>query len=216
VRPDAWQAIWSNFVSDIGGTWTGYLAALNENAAYLDTLGAPTSEISRLFGFELRQAEGLNPIRYLASATEAAMPAPGPDLVFSQAFAQPISRRYEVGPLGRGWADNWQLSLATESDGTVRITDMTGTPRIFQPDSRDFVVAVAAGHAAVASDAGGHWHTLPSRPRAITESSRRSSAEGSNSPRPMAPSTTSAPTANSTLCRTPTLTASPVPTRAPS
>jgi YD repeat-containing protein len=136
VRPDAWQAIWSNFVSDIGGTWTGYLAALNENAAYLDTLGAPTSEISRLFGFELRQAEGLNPIRYLASATEAAMPAPGPDLVFSQAFAQPISRRYEVGPLGRGWADNWQLSLATESDGTVRITDMTGTPRIFQPDSR--------------------------------------------------------------------------------
>jgi YD repeat-containing protein len=153
VRPDAWQAIWSNFVSDIGGTWTGYLAALNENAAYLDTLGAPTSEISRLFGFELRQAEGLNPIRYLASATEAAMPAPGPDLVFSQAFAQPISRRYEVGPLGRGWADNWQLSLATESDGTVRITDMTGTPRIFQPDSRDFVVAVDAGHAAVASDA---------------------------------------------------------------
>ncbi|MBE2259307.1 MAG: RHS repeat protein, partial [Rhodobacteraceae bacterium] len=145
VQPDAWQAIWSNFVADVGGNWTGYLAALNENATYLGGLGAATSEISRLFGFELRQAEGLSPIRYLAATTQAAMPAPGPDLVFSQAFAQPISRRYELGPLGRGWANNWQLSLATEPDGTVKITDMTGTPRIFQSDRRPyFAPAVAA------------------------------------------------------------------------
>jgi YD repeat-containing protein len=144
VRPDAWQAIWSNLVSNVGGTWTGYLAALNENASFLGNLGASTSEVSRLFGFELRQAEGLNPIRYLASSTQAAMPAPGPDLVFSQAYAQPISRRFELGPLGRGWANNWQLSLATEADGTVRITDMTGTPRIFEPDRRAFSAPAAA------------------------------------------------------------------------
>jgi hypothetical protein len=100
VEPDAWQAIWDNFVANVGGNWTGYLTALNENATYLGALGASTSEISRLFGFELRQAEGLSPIRYLAATTQAAMPAPGPDLVFSQAFAQPISRRYELGPAG--------------------------------------------------------------------------------------------------------------------
>jgi len=149
VQPDAWQAIWNNFVSDVGGNWTGYLAALNENAAFLGTLGESTSEISRLLGFELRQAEGLSPIRYLAATTEAAMPAPGPDLVFSQAFAQPISRRYELGPLGRGWANNWQFSLATEPDGTVRITDMTGTPRIFQPDSRPYLIPAGSASSLV-------------------------------------------------------------------
>ena len=136
VQADAWDAIWGNFTSQVGGTWGSYLAALDENAVFLDALGAPTSDITKLLAFELRQAEGLNPIRYLGASTEAAMPAPGPDVVFSMAFAQPISRRFELGPLGRGWADNWQLSLTTESDGTVRITDMTGTPRIFQPDSR--------------------------------------------------------------------------------
>ncbi|QKS29606.1 MAG: tandem-95 repeat protein [Candidatus Accumulibacter similis] len=148
VRPDAWQAIWSNLISNVGGTWTGYLAALNENASFLGNLGASTSEVSRLFGFELRQAEGLSPIRYLASSTQAAMPAPGPDLVFSQAYAQPISRRFELGPLGRGWANNWQLSLATETGGTVKITDMTGTPRIFEPDRRPPSAGWSQAHAA--------------------------------------------------------------------
>ncbi len=136
VRPDAWDAIWSNLTSQVGATWGSYLAALDENAVYLDELGTPTMEITRLLAFELRQADALNPIRYLAADTDASMPAPGMDLVFSRAYAQPISRRYELGPLGRGWAHNWQLTLATEADGTVKITDMTGTPRIFQPDIR--------------------------------------------------------------------------------
>jgi len=136
VRPDAWDAIWSNFTAQVGGTWGSYLSMLDENAAYLGRLGAGTSEISRLLGFEFRQADSLNPIRYLAQTTDAALPAPGMTLTFARAYAQPVSRRYEIGPLGRGWAEQWQYSLTTESDGTVRVTDMTGTPRIFQPDSR--------------------------------------------------------------------------------
>ena len=136
VQADAWDAVWSNFTSQVGTTWGGYLAALNDNAVFLDRLGASTTEMTRLLAFELRQADGLNPIRYLAAGTDAAATAPGMDLVFSRAYAQPISRRYETGPLGRGWAHNWQLSLVREADGTVKITDMTGTPRIFQPDSR--------------------------------------------------------------------------------
>jgi len=136
VQPDAWDAIWANFTSEAGGTWEDYLAMLDENAVYLDRIGEPTSDVSRLLSFEFRQADALNPIRYLAQATDASMSAPGMDLVFSRAYAQPISRRYEIGPLGRGWADNWQLSFVRKNDGTVVITDMTGTPRIFQPDSR--------------------------------------------------------------------------------
>jgi RHS repeat-associated protein len=109
---------------------------LDQNAQYLDSLGEETGEISRLLGFELRQADALNPIRYLDSATDVVVDSPGMDITFSRAYAQPISRRYEIGPLGRGWADNWQYSLSADTDGTVTVTDPTGTPRIFQPDSR--------------------------------------------------------------------------------
>ncbi|MCW5631782.1 MAG: tandem-95 repeat protein [Rubrivivax sp.] len=136
VGADAWEAIWSNFTSQVGPTWGSYLTALNQNAAYLGTLGVSTVDIARLFGFELRQADAMSPIRYLAAGTDAAMSAPGLDLVFSRAFAQPISARYELGPLGRGWASNWEISLAAEADGTVAVTDMTGAPRVFQLDTR--------------------------------------------------------------------------------
>lgn len=136
VRPDAWNAIWLNFIAQTGNAWGGYLSVLNENATYLSRLGVTVTDITRLLAFELRQADALSPIRYLAQSTDAAMTAPGLSLTFWRGFAQPISRRYELGPLGRGWAHEWQWSLRRESDGTVRITGMTGTPQIFQPDSR--------------------------------------------------------------------------------
>ena len=136
VQADAWEAIWANFTAAAGPTWGSYLSMLDENAQYLDRLGEETNEIARLLGFELRQADALNPIRYLASATDAVVDSPAMDITFSRAYAQPISRRYEIGPLGRGWADNWQYSLTAATDSTVTVTDPTGTPRIFQPDTR--------------------------------------------------------------------------------
>ncbi|MCC6425177.1 MAG: RHS repeat protein, partial [Phycisphaerales bacterium] len=136
VRSDAWDAAWSNFVSNVGTTWGDYLAMLDANARFLDRLGAGTNEISRLLGFELRQAEGLNPIRALVSTSDMAISTPGLDITFARTFLQPLSRRFEIGRTGRGWSDNWQWALKTQSDGTIGITDPTGTPRIFQPDSR--------------------------------------------------------------------------------
>ena len=88
VRADAWDAIWANFTSQVGNTWGGYLAELDRNASYLHRIGVDTSEITRLLGFELRQADALNPIRYLARGTDAAMAAPGLSLTFSRAYAQ--------------------------------------------------------------------------------------------------------------------------------
>jgi YD repeat-containing protein len=157
VRPDAWNVLWTTFTTQVGSTWGSYVAVLDSNAAYLSRLGEPTSEISRLLGYEFRQADALNPIRYLASATDAYITAPGMDLSFSRAYAEPISRRYELGPLGRGWADQWQYTLTRQSDGTVEITDMTGTPRIFQPDSRSpgAYFAAPGDHGALTALAGG-------------------------------------------------------------
>jgi RHS repeat-associated protein len=136
VRADAWDVIWANFTAQAGSTWGSYLRMLDENAAYLGRIGSPTSDISELQAFEFRQADGINPLNYLVQAVDAAVSAPGLQLVFQRAYAQPISRRYELGALGRCWVHNWQYSLTVAGDGTVTITDITGTPRVFQPDSR--------------------------------------------------------------------------------
>ncbi|MCY2990994.1 MAG: malectin domain-containing carbohydrate-binding protein [Planctomycetota bacterium] len=158
IRSDAWDAVWANFTAAAGPTWGTYLAMLDANTSYLrrlDSAGSPmwlavadalslpapspgggTSDLSVPLALAFRQADGLSPVRYLAQAVDAAVSAPGLPIVFGRAFAQPISRRFELGPLGRGWTENWQYSLGVGGDGTVTITDMTGTPRIFQPDSR--------------------------------------------------------------------------------
>lgn len=137
IREDAWDAVWSNFTTQIGTTWGDYLRMLDENASYLGRLGQRVVDISQLQAFEFRQAEGLNPLSYLASSVDASIQAPGMPIVFSRALGQPISRRYELGPFGRSWTHNWQMTLVVSQDGTVTITDMSGTPRIFQPDSRN-------------------------------------------------------------------------------
>jgi RHS repeat-associated protein len=135
VRLDAWEAVWANFTGQVGSTWGDYLAMLDENAAYLGRLGTRVDDVSQLLALEFRQADGLSPLSYLAGATDAFVQGTGLPIVFQRAYGQPISRRFELGPLGCGWAHIWQMILEEKTDGTVVITDMTGTPRIFQPHS---------------------------------------------------------------------------------
>ncbi|MGC9348407.1 MAG: RHS repeat-associated core domain-containing protein, partial [Anaerolineae bacterium] len=136
VREDAWDFVWDNFTALAGNTWGEYVAMLSGNASYLHGQGHRVEDISSLLAFTFRQAEGLSPIRELTGDIDAAVQAPGLPVVFDRSYLQPISRRFELGPLGRGWTHNWQITLKTREDDTVVITDRTGTPRIFQPDSR--------------------------------------------------------------------------------
>ncbi|HRZ36278.1 MAG TPA: RHS repeat-associated core domain-containing protein [Candidatus Paceibacterota bacterium] len=136
VREDAWAAVWSNFTALTGPTWGHYVAMLSRNALYLHRHGQRVEDLSTLQAFTFRQAEGFSPIAELAGGVDALVPAPGLPIVFKRSYLQQISRRFELGPLGRGWTHNWQVKLRAEADHTVFITDETGTPRIFQPDSR--------------------------------------------------------------------------------
>ena len=136
VQEDLWDVLWSNFTGQVGDTWGDYVTMLSENAAYLNRLGQRVEDLDKLLAFTLLQADGLNPSPALAGDTDAVVQAPGFSITFGRVYSQPISRRYKVGPLGRGWAHIWQLTLQTEEDGTVVISDMTGAMRIFQPDSR--------------------------------------------------------------------------------
>ena len=136
IAADAWNAIYANFTAQAGSTWGGYVQMLDDNAAYLARLGQPVADVSRLLAFEFQQADAISPLSSLATEVDAFVQAPGLPLMFGRVFPQPISLRYQLGPLGRGWSHNWQFSLNRETDGTVTIFGPAGSQRIFQPDSR--------------------------------------------------------------------------------
>lgn len=136
IDADAWEVIWAAFTSQVGTTWGDYVGMLDDNAAYLGRLGQRVLDVGQVLAFEFLQADGLNPLRTLASAVDAAVEAPGLPLVFSRSFPESISQRFELGPFGRGWSHNWQYSLSVADDGTVTVVGPGGSRRVFQPDSR--------------------------------------------------------------------------------
>ena len=136
VAEDAWDVVWNNFKTLAGNTWGDYVAMLSRNASYLYRHGQRVEEVTALQAFTFRQAEGFSPVAELAGGTDAVVQAPGLPIVFERSYLHQISRRFRLGRFGRGWTHNWQIALQTEEDETVKITDPSGTPRIFQPDSR--------------------------------------------------------------------------------
>jgi len=136
INAEAWDVIWAGFTNQVGTTWGDYVRMLDDNATYLGRLGQRVVDVGQLLGFEFLQADGLSPLRTLASAVDAAVEAPGLPLVFSRFFPASIAQRFELGRLGRGWSHNWQYSLTNAPDGTVAITGPGGSRRVFQPDSR--------------------------------------------------------------------------------
>ncbi|MCX6887773.1 MAG: choice-of-anchor J domain-containing protein, partial [Verrucomicrobia bacterium] len=134
---EQWSALWQNFANRAGATWGDYVRMLNNNAAYLRKLGLNVGDLRDLLAFEFAQADGLNVIRNLASATDAYAPTPGLGLAFGRVFPQSISHRYALGVLGRGWSHNWDFNLSKTAEGDVTVTGPGGSRRLFQPDSRD-------------------------------------------------------------------------------
>jgi RHS repeat-associated protein len=134
VSSTAWSAIFANVEASTGSTWGDYVQYLDNEAQYLGTLGEDVTDLSDLYSFEIQQADGLSPITQLGASVDASMPTPGSlSLSFSRFFTPSITGRNVMGPLGMGWSDNWQTSLAVQSDGTVVVTEPGGVQRIFEP-----------------------------------------------------------------------------------
>lgn len=132
IPTDAWEAIWSNLLAEVGSTTNEYNARLAQMASYLGALGVEANNVGRLWSFLLSQANATLPTPSLSSAIDASMAAPGIGLSFGRAYIQSISRRYRLGILGRGWVTPWETALATDVDGNVTITTGGGL-RFFSP-----------------------------------------------------------------------------------
>src|ERR1017187_8916880 len=159
IPADAWAGIWLAFTNSVGSTWGSYVTMLDNNSAYLGRLGLNVADISKLLAFQFMQDDGLCPLRTLASSVDVSVPAPGLPLTFSRSFGEPISQRYAMGPMGRGWSHNWQYSLTQGSDGTITIFGPGGSQRIFQPDTRGGYFAQAGDYGTLAPASGGYTLT---------------------------------------------------------
>jgi hypothetical protein len=135
ISPDAWDAIFANFVARVGNTYGQLQDVLSEDESYLGVIGdvgqfsdvgvigntAPLADLSRLLAFELQQDSDPLPTPTLAAMVDASAPAPGLPLTFGRVFMQSIAGRYQLGPLGRGWVDTWDMAATADSSGNVTI-----------------------------------------------------------------------------------------------
>jgi formylmethanofuran dehydrogenase subunit A len=68
ISAKAWDALWASFTAQVGTTWGDYVQMLDDNAAYLRRLDLRVVDVGQLLAFEFTQADGLTPLRTLASA----------------------------------------------------------------------------------------------------------------------------------------------------
>src|SRR5262249_1325740 len=120
VPADAWAAVTTNLNTQVGTEWGYYVEALADDENFLHSIGQDTRDVGQVYNLEVAQASAsLNPVRYLGGSVDASVPAPGLPLTFSRVYGQPITSRYKLGSLGRGWTTNWDVMAQTESNGDV-------------------------------------------------------------------------------------------------
>ena len=71
----------------MGSTWGQYVQTLDNDSAYLASVGDPTTDVSQLLSFEIEKANAGYFAQSLTSAVTADdLPAPGMDLTFVQSY----------------------------------------------------------------------------------------------------------------------------------
>ena len=159
ISADAWNAVFANFVANVGDTVASYQAALDADATYLGQIGEPTSDVARLAAYEVNKANDAFSGRSLNNVVDASLPTPGLALTFQRQFLQSISGRYQMGTLGRGWVSNWNVSAFTDAQGNVSI-DEAGVPRTFGLRADGSFQAAVGDHGTLTSIAAGGYELL--------------------------------------------------------
>jgi RHS repeat-associated protein len=119
---DAWDAVWDNLRPQFGETLSDFYQFLTSTALKLkDASGEPVDKIDRLFSFEIQKANNLPAVPVPATAVDIAFPALGLPLVFGRSKGDTIAGRYQLGRLGRGWIDNFDISIHEDAEHLVTI-----------------------------------------------------------------------------------------------
>ncbi|HKI34658.1 MAG TPA: RHS repeat-associated core domain-containing protein, partial [Gemmataceae bacterium] len=156
IPADAWNALFSNFTTNVGSTTNSCQAALDADATYLAQIGEPTNDVARLFAYEITKADAAFPGGALAGSVDDSLPAPGPPLSFERQFLPSVSGRYTLSTLGRGWVSNWDVSASTDGQGNVTI-DQSGNFRSFTSQLGGAYLAAPGDHGVLTALGGGGY-----------------------------------------------------------
>lgn len=132
ISADAWDAVWKNLRPNLGDTLADFWQLLTTNAEHLMRSREHVVAIDRLFTFELQKANNLPAVPVAATAMDIAFPAPGLPVIFGRSFGATISDRFQQGRLGRGWNDNFDISIHEVSANRSVSVIQGGRVRYFQ------------------------------------------------------------------------------------
>ena len=138
LNTNTWNAIYPALTTQLGSTWGAYVQRLDQDAAYLGSLGENVTDVSQLLSFEIQQANGINPVQNLTTATDVSVQVPGLPLSITRSFSSTVASRNTGSPFGMGWVlgGGWDQGIQVQYDGTVIITNSNSSQRIFQPNTQ--------------------------------------------------------------------------------
>ena len=121
VPPEAWDIIFDHFLADVGTTFDELQTALSRAGQSLSLVGDDVTDINALMNFLFQQYDNALPNLTLDAAIDATAPGAGLQLVFSRAYQQAISSRFEAERTGTRFdAHNYDLRLWSEdTDGVL-------------------------------------------------------------------------------------------------
>src|SRR5262249_21790529 len=122
---------------------------LQNDARYLAELALATNSpdlftnsVERLFMFELRKANDLPAVPVPAAAVDLSFPHPGLPLVFARDYGASIAQRFHRGRLGRGWVDNFDISLTNDTQFGIVTIHQGYTTRLFGKEADGSYVGI--------------------------------------------------------------------------
>jgi YD repeat-containing protein len=171
ISPASWNVIYPNLAAQIGDRWGGYVRSLDNTAFFLGRGGQSVYDVSKLWQFEVQQANGgAEPIPLALTYDLSATPGMESSPTIARAFPTTISGRNQVGPFGAGWQweNGWGMTLATLPGGSMAIAGADGSEfRYTKQGYGSNYIALAGDGSALTANSDGSFRWRESDGRVI-------------------------------------------------
>ena len=131
INDDAWNLVWDQLISRVGGTITEFATLLASRANQLSQVEKYNGSISKIIQSELSDIVKSGPRVAYETAVDLSVATPGLDLAFARVFDGALTGRNTAGAFGFGWTHNFDVHAITDSEGDVYIK-LPGAVRFFE------------------------------------------------------------------------------------
>ncbi|MBN8515445.1 Calx-beta domain-containing protein [Accumulibacter sp.] len=158
VNASAWDLVWDQLISRVGGTVSEFAWLLANRANSLAQVEEYNGSISSVIQSELLDIVQSGPRVAFETALDLPVVTPGLGLTFGRVFDGTLTGRNTDGAFGFGWSHNFDVHAITDSEGNVYLKS-PGSVRFFdRVVDGPFVgyVEHGAGHGRLTASAAGY------------------------------------------------------------